>query len=169
METGFKRIDPMEINENTFRLIGRDWILVTAGNPGAYNMMTASWGGLGVLWNKNVCFCFIRPTRYTYEFMEKSENFTLSFFGEQYREVLDFCGSKSGRNVDKTAATGITPVSGPSGTVYFEEARLVLVCKKIYYQDLNPDNFIAPDIGKNYQLKVYHRMYVGEITTCLMK
>jgi len=169
MESGFNKIDPTGINENAFKLIGSDWMLVTAGEPEAYNMMTASWGGLGVLWSKKVCFCFIRPTRYTYQFMEKSENFTLCFFEEQYRKVLEFCGSKSGRDVDKTASTGITPVAGPSGAVYFEEARLVLVCKKIYYQDINPDNFIAPDIQENYTLKNYHRMYVGEITACLTK
>lgn len=169
MEKLFKEIQPGEITDNTFKLVGSDWMLVTAGSKESYNTMTASWGGFGVLWNKKICFCVVRPVRYTYNFMEKSDTFTLSFFGEEYRKVLNFCGSKSGRDIDKAAATGITPVEGSSGSVYFSEARLVIECRKIYFQDIDPANFIDPAIDRNYPMKDYHRMYVGEIVGCLQK
>lgn len=169
MPSQFIEIAPRHISENVFKLIGSDWMLITAGTIESLNTMTASWGGLGVLWNKNVSFCFVRPTRYTYQFMEKSESFTLSFFEEKYRYVLNFCGSKSGRDVNKISATGITPIEDISGSIYFNEARLVIICKKIYFQDLNPNNFLENDIDKNYPQKDYHRMYIGEIIKCLIK
>lgn len=156
------------LRENPFKLIGTDWMLVTAGTPDSFNTMTASWGGMGVLWQKQVCFCFIRPTRYTYEFIERARYFTLSFFDERYRDVLNLCGSRSGRDTDKVKESGITPVK-EDGYVYFTEARLVLICKKLYYQDISPDHFVDPQIDSLYPAKDYHRMYVGEITTCLTK
>ncbi|HBA53009.1 MAG TPA: flavin reductase, partial [Syntrophorhabdus aromaticivorans] len=105
-----REISPEMITDNTFKLIGKDWMLVTAGSEAAFNTMTAAWGGLGVLWDKKICFCVIRPTRYTYAFMEKSEDFTLSFFEERYRDVLTYCGTKSGKDIDKVTQTGLTPV-----------------------------------------------------------
>jgi len=166
----FRSIKPEEIADNAFKLIGSDWMLITAGPPEAHNMMTASWGGFGVLWNRNICWCVIRPVRYTYEFMEKAESFTISFFDEEYRRALEFCGSASGRDVDKAAATGLTPVAGTlPGTTYFAEARLVFECKKIYFQDLDPAHFLDPSIHDNYPNKDYHRMYVGEVTNCLAR
>ena len=167
MPNHLKETSPELIRDNVFRLIGADWMLVTAGTRDAFNTMTASWGGMGVLWNKNICFCVIRPHRYTYGFMEHAEHFTLSFFDEAYREALNFCGSKSGRNVDKVAATGLTPMTGATGAVYFAEARLVLECRKIYFQDMNPAHFLDPNIDENYPKKDYHRMYLGEILRCL--
>ncbi len=162
-------IDPCLIKDNTFKLIGTDWMLVTAGSIKSFNTMTASWGAFGELWNKKICICFVRPVRHTYSFMEKSDYYTLSFFDEQHRDVLKLCGTKSGRDVDKVAATGITPVAAESGAVYFSQARLVLECRKIYTHDLNPDNFIDPKIHDEYPEKDYHRMYVGEVVRCLMK
>ena len=164
----FKEIEPELIKNNTFKLIGSDWMLITAGTLKAYNTMTASWGGFGVLWSKKICFCFIRPQRYTYRFMENSKNWTLSFFEAKYRKVLEFCGSNSGREVNKIAMTGLTPVEGTSGSVYFAEARLVIECKKIYFQDIDPNHFIDPNIHENYPDKDYHRMYIGEIIRCLI-
>ncbi|MEN6460437.1 MAG: flavin reductase family protein [Syntrophomonas sp.] len=161
-----KTIEPMKITDNTFKLIGNDWMLITAGNLHKYNTMTASWGGFGILWNKKVCFCVIRPSRFTYQFMEQTDIFTLSFFDDKYRDVLKFCGSKSGRDVDKVNATGITPVDGTTGAIYFAEAKLVMECKKLYFQDLDPDNFVDADIEKNYNHEDYHRMYIGEIVKC---
>lgn len=164
-----RKVKPEELTDNVFRLIGSDWMLITAGSPESYNTMTASWGGFGVLWNKNVCFCVIRPTRYTYEFAEKADSFTLSFFGEEYKKALEFCGTKSGRDVDKAAETGLTPIPGSlPETTCFAEARLVIECKKIYFQDLDPTKFLDPDIEKNYPQKDYHRMYIGEIVECRM-
>jgi flavin reductase (DIM6/NTAB) family NADH-FMN oxidoreductase RutF len=169
MEEIFKTIEPEKLDENPFKLVGTDWMLITAGDRTKFNTMTASWGGFGILWNKKVCFCVIRPSRYTYDFMEKAERFTLSFFEEKYRSVLSFCGSKSGRDVDKIAATGITPVQSRKGGIAFQEARLVLACRKLYYQDLQPENFLDPAIEKNYNGKDYHRMYIGEITDCYLR
>ncbi|HHW31924.1 MAG TPA: flavin reductase family protein [Clostridiaceae bacterium] len=165
----FSILKPEEITENTFKLIGKDWMLITAGTYDKFNMMTASWGGLGVLWSKNVCFCFIRPQRYTYDFVEKSDTFTLSFFGNEYREALNICGTKSGREIDKVQATGLTPFEDLPGMISFREASLIVECKKIYYQDIKPENFLQPDIQEFYKLKDYHRMYIGEIIRCLKR
>jgi flavin reductase (DIM6/NTAB) family NADH-FMN oxidoreductase RutF len=162
----FKEIKPESLMDNPFKIIGSDWMLITAGAPGSFNTMTASWGGMGVLWERKVCFCFIRPSRYTYEFVERSENFTLSFFGERFRKALQFCGSRSGRDTDKVKGSGLTPVND-GGFVHFAEARLVLACRKIYSQDINPAFFLDPSIGGMYPKKDYHRMYVGEIKKCL--
>ncbi len=169
MQHRFSEIDPTHITDNVFKLIGTDWMLITAGTIAAYNTMTAGWGGFGVLWNKKVCFCFIRPHRYTFSFMEQCENFTLSFFEEQYRSVLEFCGMNSGRDVDKITETGLNPIRERSGFIYFSEAQLVLACRKIYFQDLNQDHFLDPKIHENYPEKDYHRMYVGEILRCLKR
>lgn len=165
----FCTINPEGISESAFKLVGKDWMLVTAGNLQKYNTMTASWGGFGILWGKNVCFCVIRPQRYTYEFIESTDKFTLSFFEEKYRDALRFCGTSSGRDVDKIAASGLTPVESKEGIVHFNEAKLVIECRKIYFQDLNPGNFLDPSIEKNYPNKDYHRMYIGEITGCYIK
>jgi flavin reductase (DIM6/NTAB) family NADH-FMN oxidoreductase RutF len=164
----FRDLAPEHLSDNPFRLIGADWMLITAGRPERFNTMTASWGGLGVLWERKVCFIFIRPTRYTYEFVERSETFTLSFFYEDHRKELLFCGTHSGRNTDKMKGTGLTPVTR-DGSVYFDEARLVLLCRKIHSQDIDPERFLDPTIGSLYPQKDYHRMYVGEITRCLVK
>ena len=164
--SNFKTVKPEELDSNVFSLIGSIWMLVTAGNKESFNMMTASWGGLGVLWNKNVSFIFIRPCRYTYQFIEKSDTYTLSFFDPKYKDILNICGTKSGRDCDKVEETGITPAETANGSIYFKEARLVLECKKIYFQDLISDHFLDPGIMKNYPEKDYHRMYVGEIISC---
>jgi flavin reductase (DIM6/NTAB) family NADH-FMN oxidoreductase RutF len=163
-----KEINPENLVDNPFKLIGKDWMLITAGTRESFNTMTGAWGGLGVLWYKNVCFCVIRPNRYTYEFMEKCSSYTLSFLEEQYRDVLTYCGTKSGRDVNKVTETGLTPVFD-NDSIYFAEARLVLICKKIYFQDMIPAHFLDPAIDEFYPLKDYHRMYVGEIVRCLRR
>jgi len=167
MTTGFKEIDVYDIQDNPFKLIADDWMMITAGNLQKFNTMTASWGTLGELWNKKVAICFVRPTRHTYGFMEAADTYSLSFFAEKYRETLNFCGSHSGRNVDKIAKTGLTPVEWDSKAVYFQQARLVLICKKVYMHDLDPALFLDPVIHDAYPKKDYHRMYVGEIIRCL--
>ena len=131
--------------------------------------MTAGWGGFGVLWNKNVCFVYVRPTRLTYQFLEKNPGFTLSFFGKEHRDALSFCGSHSGRDVDKVQKTGLTPAFTENGSVYFSEARMVLECAKLYSQDLDPAAFLDPKIEKNYPQKDYHRLYIGEIIRCMAR
>lgn len=163
---GFRKILPKEISGNTFELIGDKWMLITAGNSEGFNMMTASWGGLGVLWGKPVSFAFIRPARHTFGFMEKGDYYTLSFYGEEYRKQLNLCGTKSGRDTDKVAETGFTPTFSDEGAPYFAEAELVLVCRKMYADDINPEMFADKSIEKWYN-DDYHRVYVGEITEVL--
>jgi flavin reductase (DIM6/NTAB) family NADH-FMN oxidoreductase RutF len=169
MPDDFREISPTQITDNPFTLIDKDWMLITPGTLDSFNTMTASWGGLGVLWNKSIAFCFIRPSRYTYGFMEKAQRYTLCFFDDTYRDALNFCGDHSGRDADKIAATGLTPVGAASGAVYFAQARLVLECSKLYFQDLDPDHFLDPAIEGNYRNQDYHRMYIGEIVRCLTK
>ncbi len=165
----FKEVQPQDIKDNPFRVIGTDWMLITAGTLKKYNMMTASWGGWGVLWHKNVCFCVVRPGRYTYEFMEQADYFTLSYFDGTHKEKMKFCGANSGRDVDKMRLAGLTPAESTPGCVYFQEARLVIICKKIYFQQIAPENFLDKHIEDNYPQKDYHRMYVGEVTRCFVK
>lgn len=169
MHPDFKTIDPSTLSENPFDLVGKRWMLITAGSADAFNTMTASWGGMGVLWAKNVCFCVVRPGRHTFQFMEAAGSFTLSFFDEAFRDALTYCGSHSGRDKDKVMETGLTPVFDRE-SVYFEESRLVFCCRKLYYHDLDPARFADPAIGPtHYPLKDYHRMYVGEIVSCLKR
>ncbi|HBR02449.1 MAG TPA: flavin reductase [Ruminiclostridium sp.] len=169
MNTNFKQIRPEEMTDNVFSLVGKDWMLITSGTPENYNMMTASWGGMGVLWKKNVCFVFVRPTRYTYEFMEKNDTFSLSFFTEDWRGALNLCGTKSGRDIDKAKETGLVPFAGSHRTTGFEQARMVIECKKLYFNDFDPKNFLDPAIESNYAKKDYHRVYVGEILSVHVK
>ena len=163
-----REITPQEMAENPFKLIGSDWALVTAGNRERFNTMTISWGGMGIMWNKPVAFSFIRPQRYTFEFTEKNDMFTMSFFDESYRKALAFCGSKSGRDVDKVKETGLTPAFTEDGVPYFEEAKLVLVCKKLYAQDLKETCVTdAAAVAPFYNGDDYHKMYVSEIVKVL--
>ncbi len=164
----FQKIKPEDITDNIFQLINVDWTLIVAGDSKKYNAMTASWAGFGNLWNKRVAFTFIRPSRYTYEFTEKSDVFSLNFFEEKYRSVLNLCGTKSGRDINKMKEPGLTPIE-ENGCVYFEEARLVLVCKKIYYQDLIPAQFLDSKIDSHYPNQDHHRMYIGEILSVYRK
>lgn len=164
----FKDVNPEQLADNPFKLIGKDWMLITAGDADSANTMTASWGGLGVLWERKIAFCFIRPTRYTYQFVERSPLFTLSFFEENYRKTLTFCGSHSGRDRNKITESELTLVKH-EGFLYFREARLVLACRKLYFQDINPERFLDEKIADMYPQKDYHRMFAGEIVKCLVR
>lgn len=159
----FNEVDPTELKENPFLLIGSEWMLLTGGVLSDWNTMTASWGGWGVLWDRNVCFIFVRNTRYTLEFLEKYPRFTLCFFEEAFRPALRYCGAHSGRNVNKAEAASVTPAALKSGAVYFAEARLVIEARTLYHQDIDPTRFLDPTIEMHYPLKDYHRMYIGEI------
>lgn len=164
----FHEVNPLELSCNPFQMIGKDWALVTAGDETGYNTMTVSWGNMGIMWNKNIVTVFIRPQRYTKEFLDRFDNFTLSFYEESSREALKLCGSKSGRDLDKIKAAGLTPVH-ENGTTYFKEARLVLECRKIYLDKIRPEGFLDPSIQKNYLENDYHLIYMGEITRVLQK
>jgi flavin reductase (DIM6/NTAB) family NADH-FMN oxidoreductase RutF len=166
----FKKTEVEFLEENVFRLIGDDWMLITAGSPDEFNMMTASWGTMGILWNKPIAVCFIRPQRYTYKFANKYKYFTLSFFDEKYRNILQICGSRSGKDTDKLQATGLKPIITKLGNICYEQSRLFFECRKLYYQDLHPDNFIIPKIADlNYPTKDFHRLFIGEIINCYRK
>jgi len=159
-----------QLNDNFFRAIGDESMLITAGTKDHFNTMTASWGTCGVLWNMPVAICFVRPQRYTFQFMEKHGFFTLSFLGEEHMDIMQFCGSYSGRDVDKIATTGLKPLVTKTGNIYFEQARLVLECRKIYADRINPDRFIIPEIKDSiYPARDYHKFYIGEIISCLVK
>ena len=159
----FQRIDPKHIKDIVFSLIGDQWMLVTAGTEEKCNTMTASWGGLGVLWGAPAATCYIRPQRYTKEFLDREEYFTLTFFNEEYRKALALCGSKSGRDVDKIKECGFTVRTADCGAPYFEQARLVLVCRKRFVQEMDP-NRIPQDVKEKwYPDQDYHTMYIGEI------
>lgn len=163
---GYTQIDPAEIKDNLIRLIASDWMLVTAGTPEKFNTMTANWGGMGYLWNKNVVFVFVRPERYTYGFIENTEGFTLTFFDEKYRDALNLCGVKSGRDCDKVAATGLTPCFTQSGYPAFAEAGLVLECRKLYSEQLKREKFLDEEpLNTHYRTKGgLHKVYIAEIT-----
>lgn len=156
-----------EINENFINAIGNEWMLVAAGDKEKYNMMTASWGFVGEMWGKHAAVTVIRPSRYTKEFIDNNDYFTLSFYGEDAKKTIhSVCGSKSGRDTDKTKECALTPVFSDN-SVYFEQARLVLVCKKMYVSEINPEGIIDKSIEKWYD-NDYHYAYVGEIVKCLV-
>ena len=171
--SGWINKTPPEFSGSPFDRIGRDWMLITAGDvsrdKGNWNTMTASWGGLGVLWNKHVAFMVIRPSRHTFAFAETNSLITLSFFDESKRDALNLCGKKSGRNTDKAAEAGLTPIvfgDDPcKGAVAFKEAKEILVCRKLYTQDIDPAKFLDKSIEQNYNGKDYHRMFIAEIIT----
>lgn len=164
----FTEINCENLNMNAFKSIGKDWMLITSGNKEKFNTMTASWGSVGVLWNKNIATIFVRPQRYTFEFLEKNDIYTLSFFGGNFKKELVFCGKNSGNNVDKIKSTGLIPIFDDNFT-FFSQAKLVFVCKKIYTDFIKPDNFLDDSIKINYENNDYHKIYVGEIVKCLVK
>lgn len=162
-----KQIEINEFSENPFKLIGSDWMLITAKKGDKTNMMTASWGGVGILWNKPVATIYVRPQRYTKEFIDNEEYFSLCVLPEEYRQILNYCGTKSGRDEDKIAETKLTIVESEKAPI-FKESRLVLICKKLYAQDLTEQSFIDKSlVEKNYQAKDFHTMYIAEIEKIL--
>jgi len=160
-----------KINVDQFKcdviaLLRERWMLLTAGEnrPGKFNMMTIGWAMIGVMWSKPAVMAVVRPSRHTFKFMESEKDFTLCAFPAKCREQLMFCGTKSGRDIDKARECGLKPVnstvvSSPS----YEEAELVLECRKIYRDEFKPAGFMADDIESNYNGKDYHRVYMGEI------
>lgn len=163
----FKEINAREIEKNLIDAVSKEWMLITAGNKGGYNMMTASWGFMGEMWGNDTAIAMIRPQRYTMEFVDKSDYYTLSFYGDN-KDIHKVCGSMSGRDVDKTAETGLTPVFSDD-TVYFEEANLVLICKKQYVGELKEEDFTDKDPLKLYPEKDFHKMVFGKIEKVLIK
>ena len=164
----FHKLDPKELTNNVFSLIGDQWMLITAGTAERCSTMTASWGGLGVLWGAPAATCYIRPQRYTKEFVDREDCFTLTFFDEDQRKNLSFCGSKSGRDVDKVKACGFTVKTADCGAPYFEQARLVLVCRKVAVSAFEPSQFLDSGIMQNYAQNDFHAIYYGAIEKVLI-
>lgn len=165
-----KEIKATELQENPFELFNKKWALVSAGTKENCNTMTVSWGGVGVFWNKNVATIYIRPQRYTKEFIDAQDTFTISILPEQYRDALMYCGRNSGRDVeDKFEAAGLSKAFCEE-TPYVGEAELVLVCRKLCEGDIDPDTFLDKENDAiNYPDKDYHRYYIAEITKVLVK
>lgn len=162
-----KPIDPNSLEINPFTSIGTDWMLLTAGNKEKHNTMTVSWGGLGVLWRKNVTYVFVRPQRYTMEFMDKEKYYSLCLFDKSYKSALSLCGSKSGRDINKDKETGLT-VMFDQPAPYYAQAKMVFICKKIAKQAIDPHSFIDINIDQTfYPQQDYHRVFAGDIITIL--
>lgn len=160
-----KAIDMKELKFNPMTLIGKEWMLVSAGNEKTFNTMTAQWGHLGAIWNGDMptSVIYLRPQRYTRTFVDKENYYTLSFFDEAYKKDLMYLGTHSGRDEDKLAKTSLTPVFSDE-SVYFKEAKMVFVCRKIYRDKLHEESFIDQDIlKKNYPEHDFHYVYIGEI------
>ncbi len=163
----FKEISSKEIKGNLINAISNEWMLISAGDKNGFNMMTASWGFLGEMWGNDTAVAMIRPQRYTMEFVEKSEYYTLSFYGDN-KDIHKICGSMSGRDVNKTELAKLTPIFDDK-CVYFEEARLVIICKKQYMQDMDENCFVDKTPLKWYENKDYHKMIFGKIEKVLVK
>ena len=161
-------MDKKEINIEPFTAFNKDWALLTAGDLDNHNSMTISWGEMGTLWNKKVVTVYVKPCRYTYKFMEKNNFFVISFFEEIYRQSLVVMGSKSGKNTDKDKESGLTPIEHGWVTIY-KEARLTIICKKIYEQDLVLKNMPKEAIETYYQKEKPHRMFIGEVVEIIEK
>ena len=158
----------MDLNVNAFSVFDRQWALVTAGQEGDFNTMTISWGGLGTLWGKPVATVYVKPVRYTHEFLDRYDKFTVSFFPEAYKKALALLGSRSGRDGDKVAAAGLTPAY-LDGAVTFREAERTLVCRKIYRQDLDLAAVPAEEAAAYYAAEAPHTMYIGQVLEVLEK
>ncbi|MDR0948460.1 MAG: flavin reductase [Lachnospiraceae bacterium] len=165
----YQEISPYDLHEGACKLIGRDWMLVTAGTPDQVNTMTASWGGLGEMWGKPVAFVVIRPQRYTKEFVDAQDTMSLTFFSPQLRQELTYLGTASGRDEDKIAKAGLH-VAFDGATPYFEEAETILIAKKLYASEYRAEDFLVPGLAKEmYPEDDFHTLYICEIQKVLVR
>ncbi len=166
---GFTKISPEELQGNFIKKISKEWMLITAGNKEKFNMMTASWGGVGVLYNRPVAICFINPARYTYQIMENSDTYTLTFYPKEYRKALEYCGTKSGRDEDKVKGSGLVPVEVETGAMAFEQANIIIECRKLVSQSISLDAINDPEEKSKRATQAMHKMYIGEIVNVWVK
>lgn len=166
---GFVKIDAREL-DNAVKAIGSDWMLITAEDKenGRVNAMTASWGAMGVLWNKNICICFVRPERHTYSLLCENKELSIAFMSEEYRDVHKVCGKESGRDTHKLAKCGLA-VCSMDGVPVIAEAETALVCRVLYEDDIREACFLDKALLKNYENGGYHRFYVCEIKEAYRK
>jgi flavin reductase (DIM6/NTAB) family NADH-FMN oxidoreductase RutF len=165
----FIEIKPEELNKNPFQLIGSDWMLITAEKDNKVNTMTASWGGFGVMWGKNVAYIVIRPQRFTKEFVDNSDTFSLTFLDKSFKKQLSYLGSVSGRDEDKISKSNLT-IQHSDNTPYFEEGNLAIICTKLYAQEFKPECFITSELDNEwYPKKDYHTLYIAKMGKVLIK
>lgn len=157
-----KEISISELKFNPWEKISKDWFLITSGDESGFNTMTASWGFMGEMWGRNIIEAVVRHNRYTFEFLEKNDLFTVCFLPSDRKDALKFCGANSGRDCDKAKSAGLTPIF-LDGTTAFEEAELVFVCKKLYSADFDLEKLPAEEREKWYAKDPVHRQYFGEI------
>ncbi len=164
----FRDICLKDFKENVIKIISQEYMLITAGDKDNFNMMTASWGFMGEMWGEDSVAVVVRPSRYTMDFIDKSDYFTLTFFGEN-KDIHKICGSKSGRDVDKLAETGLTPISDDK-YVWFDEARLVLKIKKKYVQPMSPQYLTDKSVDEKwYKDGDWHNLIIGSIERIYVK
>ena len=157
-----QKVDYSQLELNPFLVFSEDTFLLSAGEPDDWNTMTAGWGGFGSLFGGPVAYVFVRKSRYTFSFMERYPSFSLSFFPHEMKVALDYCGSHSGRDCDKSEGAGITPFQ-IDGTVAFEEANLIMTCRKILSAPLSEETMIDSSLLKFYPHGDWHRMFIGAI------
>lgn len=158
-----KLIKPEELTRNPFQMIGKDWLLLTAKKDDKVNTMTASWGGVGIMWGKLVAYIFIRPTRYTKEFVDAGTHLSISVLNDSHRKILSYFGTVSGRDEDKIGKSGLG-ISEEDGVPYFSDSEIALICRKLYAQPMDAEFLIDTSIDERwYPKKDWHTMYVVEI------
>ena len=162
-------VEVKTLTPEIFRMFQVNTALLTAGDEKHLNTMTIGWGQLGTLWNLPVCTVYVRPERYTYEFMEAQDTFSVSVLPDSARDIARLCGTRSGREVDKVKECGFTVAQAECGAPYFEEAELVLVCRKRYAQEMDPQAIPQDAKDRFYPEKDYHTMYIGEVVEALRK
>lgn len=170
----FQPITTEYFNKNPFDLIGKEWMLITALKDHKVNTMTASWGGLGVMWGKKAAYIVVRKSRYTKEFIDGAESFSLSFFSEDYKDTLKYLGTVSGRDENKIANAHLHVQLHEGAdkleTPFMDEANMVMICKKMYAGEISKDGFLVPGIWEQwYRDEDYHVLYIGEITDILAR
>ncbi|MGI6466831.1 MAG: flavin reductase [Sphaerochaetaceae bacterium] len=165
----FEQVDLSTLELNPFTTIGEDKFLITAGNVDQYNTMTAGWGFFGTMWNKSAFGIVVRPSRYTYEFLQNSNHFTVSFFSAEYSETLKYLGQNSGRDKDKISMTNLSPTSVGDKYITFEEANMVLCCKKASMSPIEPEHFLLDEINEHYEQGDYHTLFIGFVQRLLVQ
>lgn len=175
-EYGFDSINPRQLPDNAFQLIGYDWFLMTAEKEGKANTMTVAWGGLGFMWGKPVVFAAVRPERYTFEFTEHTDTFSLTVFDDSWRKMLGYCGTVSGRDEDKIAKSNLTVIHDGE-TPYFKECKIAFICRKIMATVFQPGELVDQNYAKFYGGSNdhsglgggYHTLYIAHVENLLIK
>lgn len=165
-----QKIDPKELDGNVIKMFDEDWMVVSAGNKDSMNLMTISWGGLGELWNKPVATVYVAPQRFTYHFLDSEEYYTICHFDSTYREKLTYLGTKSGRDEDKVKGSGLTVNFTELGNPIYEEADLVIECRKIYHDNFRRDRLQQEQLDWYEDRQVDpHGLFIGEIVNMWVK